>query len=61
MSNCQNLRDILATENLSSPPTSRRYADDWVEVVVGIGNDHVAYVTMTDEAQKELLATGGGD
>lgn len=60
MTNCQNLRKILSTENLSTPPTKRQYADEWVEVVVGIGKDHVAYVTMTDEAHKALFATNQG-
>ena len=55
MENLQSLRKIVLAEELSTPPRRRDYCGEWVEVVIGIGPDHTAYVSMPEDAFQELL------
>ncbi len=55
MNNLQALRNIFMVEKIGKAPTRRKYAGEWVEVYVAIGNDHTATISMPSDALSELL------
>jgi len=55
MKNLDELREIMLTERLTTPPHKREYYGDWTEVVVAIGPSGFAYVTMPREDYEKLL------
>jgi len=52
MNNLLNI--IKANKKAAAPYKTQRAGKHW-EWVIGIGKDHVAYLTMDDDAHKELL------
>ena len=50
------LYDVLLHTKLGKAPIKTERIGKLVEAIVGIGNDHVAYITLTEEAYEELKA-----
>lgn len=46
---------LMKAGKITEAPTTTRRHGPWKEVVIGIGADHVAYLTMDDEAYEELF------
>jgi hypothetical protein len=49
----QMLDSLLSGELLEAAKYTDRFGV-WYEKVIGIGNDHVAYITLSDDALDEL-------
>ena len=45
---------IWLAGNMKAAPHKTQRVGVWFELVVGIGNDNVAYITMDEESLKEL-------
>ena len=50
----QLLKELISRHRLDVAPWKRQM-HDFVEVVVGIGADEIAYVTLTKDAHRELF------
>lgn len=51
------LISLLKTQGpLTEAPCSTRRVGKWYQVVIGIGDDDVAYLTLDDEALATLIA-----
>lgn len=59
MGKLQKLRDLFLSELVHNTPQKREYGVGWIEVTVGIGKDHVAYITMPEDALMELCDLTG--
>jgi len=55
MKNLKELRTIMLSEKQDRTPLTRTYHGAWVEVVVAIGPNGSAYVTMPREDYDKLL------
>jgi hypothetical protein len=55
VNNLNKLREIFLSEPIHRAPTNRQHVGEWVEVVVGIGVDHTAYITIPSDSLAELL------
>lgn len=55
MNKLQALRKLFLSEVIGQTPRKREYGGDWVEVTVGIGKDHTAYISMPSDSLEELL------
>ena len=54
------LSQIIWLSNSPMPaPKVRQRSAEWCELIVGIGNDEVAHITMTNEALKLLCERNG--
>ena len=51
----QSLRGLIDGHQLNVAPQTTRRDGRWVEVVVGIGDNETAFLTMTQEAYDTLL------
>ena len=55
MKNLKELRTIMLSEEQTGLPLTRTYHGAWVEVLVAIGPNGTAYVTMPREDYDRLL------
>ena len=57
MKDLQKLREIFFSNQntIMSAPNGRVYTGEWAEVVVGIGKNHTATITMPADALEELI------
>lgn len=53
------LMNLIKQNELQDAPTKRVFYGEWVEVVVSIGPDYCAYITMPGEAYDELVRRVG--
>lgn len=50
------LYELLAGLEMSPAPCKTERYGQWCEWVVAIGDNHVAYITMDDDAARELVS-----
>ena len=57
MKDMQKLRELFFSgkQKLMKPPHTRQFHGEWAEVVVAIGKDHTAYISMPEDALAELV------
>lgn len=49
------LREIINSSNVNLAAQKTERYGEWKEVIIGIGKDHVAYITMPVESYEELM------
>jgi len=54
------LGQLMKGHRVTEPPAVTRRAGRWVECVIGIGDNEVAFLSMTDDAYAELQKLSAG-
>ena len=52
---------VRVSDCVNDAPRKTQRQGVWHEIIIGIGNDHTAYITMDDDALKALCDSQGLD
>lgn len=48
------LLNLIKDNSIMQAPATTQRSGEWHEIIITIGDDHVAYITLDDDALKEL-------